>query len=153
MGNFFQIYNQIRKQSYSHHHHHHHHHSLSNPQYQINEKDFKQAIMDIVWANAEKLVQFLYIVLDSLLFLLIRSPVLNGHLSKNLMNIIHLNLIYSIILVNVNQTCFETLTKIVQRIQRDLLSDCNDRHGRNRLLLTYIHYECTLHTSNEPGLF
>jgi hypothetical protein len=54
-------------------------------------------------------------------------------------------------LVNVNQTCFETLTKIVQRIQRDLLADLNDTHGRNRLLLTYIHYECTLHTPTETG--
>ena len=53
--------------------------------------------------------------------------------------------------MNVNQTCFETLTKIVQRIQRDLLADINDAHGRNRLLLTYIHYECTLHTPNENG--
>ncbi len=50
-----------------------------------------------------------------------------------------------------NQTCFETLTKIVQRIQRDLLADLNDTHGRNRLLLTYIHYECTLHTPTETG--
>jgi len=53
----------------------------------------------------------------------------------------------------VNQTCFETLTKIVQRIQRDLLADLNDIHGRNRLLLTYIHYECTLHTPTETGQF
>ena len=53
--------------------------------------------------------------------------------------------------MNMNQTCFETLTKIVQRIQRDLLSDLNDIHGRNRLLLTYIHYECTLHTPTETG--
>ena len=53
--------------------------------------------------------------------------------------------------MNINQTCFETLTKIIQRIQRDLLADLNDTHGRNRLLLTYIHYECTLHTPNETG--
>ena len=53
--------------------------------------------------------------------------------------------------MNTNQTCFETLTKIVQRIQRDLLPDLNDTHGRNRLLLTYIHYECTLHTPTETG--
>lgn len=58
---------------------------------------------------------------------------------------------FRFVLVNVNQTCFETLTKIVQRIQRDLLSEFNDHHGRNRLLLTYIHYECTLHASTEPG--
>ena len=56
------------------------------------------------------------------------------------------------LLVNVNQTCFESITKIVQRIQRDLLADYNDIHGRNRLLLTYIHYECTLHTPTETGL-
>ena len=54
-------------------------------------------------------------------------------------------------LVNTNQTCFETLTKIVQRIQRDLLPGLNDIHGRNRLLLTYIHYEYTLHTPSETG--
>ncbi|CAF3642968.1 unnamed protein product [Adineta steineri] len=124
LENFFHMYNQLRKQAYASHHHHHSH-------YQITDKDFKQAIMDTVWAQSEKLIQFLYILLDTLLSLLVRSPILNGHI------------------LNVNQTCFETLTKIVQRIQRDLLADLNDTHGRNRLLLTYIHYECTLHTPTE----
>ncbi|UJR34198.1 hypothetical protein I4U23_021604 [Adineta vaga] len=127
LENFFHMYNQLRKQAYKTHHHHH-----SN--YQITDKDFKQAIMDTVWAQAEKLIQFLYILLDTLLSLLVRAPILNGHI------------------LNVNQTCFETLTKIVQRIQRDLLADLNDTQGRNRLLLTYIHYECTLHTPNETDI-
>ncbi|CAF0791221.1 unnamed protein product [Rotaria sordida] len=128
LENFFHMYNQLRKQAYTSHHHHHHSH------YQITDKDFKQAIMDTVWAQAEKLVQFLYILLDTLLSLLVRAPILNGHI------------------LNVNQTCFETLAKIVQRIQRDLLADLNDTHGRNRLLLTYIHYECTLHTPTETDM-
>jgi len=122
---FFTLYNQLRKQSYSSHHHHSH--------YQITDKDLKQSIMDTVWTQAEKLIQFAYILLDTLLSLLVRSPIVNGHC------------------LNVNQTCFETITKIVQRIQRDLLPDLNDFHGRNRLLLTYIHYECTLHTPQENG--
>ncbi|CAF3331877.1 unnamed protein product, partial [Rotaria sp. Silwood2] len=51
---------------------------------------------------------------------------------------------------NVNQTCFETLTKIVQR---DLLVDLNDTHGRDHVLLAYIHYECRLHTPTETSHF
>jgi hypothetical protein len=38
--------------------------------------------MDTVWAQAEKLVQFLFILLDTLLSLLVRSPVVNGHICK-----------------------------------------------------------------------
>ncbi len=75
LENFFHMYNQLRKQAYSNHHHHHSH-------YQISDKDFKQAIMDTVWAQAEKLIQFLYILLDTLLSLLVRAPVLNGHICK-----------------------------------------------------------------------
>ncbi len=74
MENFFHMYNQLRKQAYASHHHH--------PHYQITDKDFKQAIMDTVWAQAEKLIQFLYILLDTLLSLLVRSPILNGHICK-----------------------------------------------------------------------
>lgn len=63
----------MRKQSYSSHHHHS----------QLNEKDFKQSIMNTVWAQAEKLIQFLNILLDTLLSLLVRAPILNGHLRKD----------------------------------------------------------------------
>jgi hypothetical protein len=143
LENFSHLYNQLRKQAYSSHHHHSH--------YQINDKDFKQSIMDTVWAQAEKLVQFLFILLDTLLSLLVRSPVVNGHICKFFFYIKSIIINKNFDLVNVNQTCFETLTKIVQRIQRDLLADLNDTHGRNRLLLTYIHYECTLHTPTETG--
>jgi hypothetical protein len=69
------MYNQLRKQAYSSHHHHHSH-------YQISDKDFKQAIMDTVWTQTEKLIQFLYILLDTLLSLLVRAPILNGHICK-----------------------------------------------------------------------
>ena len=69
------MYNQLRKQAYASHHHHHSH-------YQISDKDFKQSIMDTVWAQAEKLIQFLYILIDTLLSLLVRAPVLNGHICK-----------------------------------------------------------------------
>jgi hypothetical protein len=74
LENFFHMYNQLRKQAYSSHHHHSH--------FQITDKDFKQAIMDTVWAQPEKLIQFLYILLDTHLSLLVRSPILNGHLCK-----------------------------------------------------------------------
>jgi len=74
LENFFHMYNQLRKQAYSSHHHHSH--------FQISDKDFKQAIMDTVWAQPEKLIQFLYILLDTLLSLLVRSPILNGHICK-----------------------------------------------------------------------
>ena len=72
------MYNQLRKQAYASYHHHHHHHT----HYQFTDKDFKQAIMDTVWAQTEKLVQFLFILLDTLLSLLVRSPVLNGYMCK-----------------------------------------------------------------------
>lgn len=79
MESFFHLYNQMRKQSFATHHHHHS---------QLNEKDFKQAIMNTVWAQAEKLIQFLNILLDTLLSLLVRPPILNGHLcNDSFMNI------------------------------------------------------------------
>ncbi|CAF1621232.1 unnamed protein product, partial [Didymodactylos carnosus] len=93
------------------------------------EKEFKQSIQNSVQANPEALVHFFYILFDKLLYLLIRPPVLNGHI------------------VNIGQTCFESLARIVQRI-KDLLPDMNDSHLRNKLLVTYIHYGCTLHTTD-----
>ncbi|CAF4378384.1 unnamed protein product, partial [Rotaria sp. Silwood2] len=68
----------------------------------------------LFWAQAEKLVQFLFILLNTL-SLLVRPPIVNRHI------------------LNVNQTCFETLTKIVQR---DLLAGLIDTHGRNHLRLS-----------------
>ncbi|CAF3303207.1 unnamed protein product [Rotaria sp. Silwood2] len=86
----------------------------------------------LFWTSAEKLVQFLFIFLNTLLSLLVRPPIVNRNI------------------LNVNQTYFETLTKIVQH---DLLAGLNDTHGRNHLLLAYIHYECILHTPTEIGYF
>ena len=45
--------------------------------------------------------------------------------------------------VNIGQTAFEAIGQIVKRIQ-NMLELKFDRHGRNSLLMTYIHYSCTL---------
>ncbi|CAF3352510.1 unnamed protein product, partial [Rotaria sp. Silwood2] len=50
---------------------------------------------------------------------------------------------------NVNQTCFEILTKIVQC---DILAGLNDAHGTNHVLLAYIHYQCRLCTPTETDM-
>lgn len=48
-----------------------------------------------------------------------------------------------IVSVNVGQTCFESISVIVKRLH-GLLEDRNDQHGRNMVLASYIHYNCTL---------
>ncbi|XP_064626372.1 dedicator of cytokinesis protein 7-like isoform X5 [Lineus longissimus] len=89
------------------------------------EHEFKRHINDIVNAKGEPLVKFLSLIFEKLILLMVRPPVVAGQV------------------LNVAQTCFESIAQIVRRIT-NLLDEKNDQHGRNSLLTTYIHYSCAL---------
>ena len=46
------------------------------------ENELKRSIMDIVNANRENLLQFLHLVLDKLINLIVRPPVIGGNIGK-----------------------------------------------------------------------
>ncbi|XP_070194616.1 dedicator of cytokinesis protein 7-like isoform X3 [Littorina saxatilis] len=89
------------------------------------ENELKRSIMDLVHARGEALVQFLHLILDKLIGLMVRPPVIGGNI------------------VNVGQATFEALAQIVRRVH-ELLEDKNDHNGRNSVLASYIEYCCTL---------
>lgn len=103
------------------------------------ENELKRSIMDLVNARGEALVQFLHLILDKLISLLVRPPVIGGNI------------------VNVGQATFEALAQIVRRVH-ELLEDKNDHNGRNSVLSSYIQYCCTmphqgmLHIASVPQL-
>ncbi|KAG0718406.1 Dedicator of cytokinesis protein 7 [Chionoecetes opilio] len=87
---------------------------------------------DLLNCNAEPLVRFLPVLLDRLISLLVWPPTLAGTL------------------VNIAQSCFETIGTIVNRVS-GLLEDKNDQHGRNGILLSYVAYQSTLpHPDDSP---
>ncbi|XP_076463063.1 dedicator of cytokinesis protein 7-like isoform X1 [Babylonia areolata] len=94
------------------------------------ENELKRSIIDIVNARGEALVQFIHLILDKLICLMVRPPVIGGNT------------------VNVGQATFEALAQIVRRVH-ELLEEKNDHNGRNSVLASYIHYCCTL---PHPGL-
>ncbi|PVD22808.1 hypothetical protein C0Q70_16064 [Pomacea canaliculata] len=89
------------------------------------ENELKRSIMDIVNGEGEALVQFLHLILDKLISLMVRPPVIGGNVA------------------NVGQATFEALAQVVRRVH-ELLEDKNDHNGRNTVLAAYIHYCCTL---------
>ncbi|XP_022240544.1 dedicator of cytokinesis protein 7-like isoform X2 [Limulus polyphemus] len=89
------------------------------------ENELKNSILKITNSNPERLVQFLPIILNKLICLLVRPPIVAGQV------------------MNIGQTAFESIANIVKSLV-DLLESQNDQHGRNNLLTTYIHYQCTL---------
>jgi hypothetical protein len=78
----------------------------------------KNSIMDICYAEAEALVQFINIILDKLFNLMINLP-------------------------NLSLACLEAISRIVQKLT-DLNKAHNDVHNRNRLLIQYIQYNSNI---------
>ncbi|XP_056020103.1 dedicator of cytokinesis protein 7-like isoform X2 [Ostrea edulis] len=104
------------------------------------ENDLRQSIQEVPKAKGENLVQFLPLILDRLLYLMVRPPILNGQQA------------------NIGQPAFEGIILVVKRVH-ELLADKNDRNGRNLTLASYIQYCCSLphpgplyHCSTEPSL-
>lgn len=104
------------------------------------ENDLRLSIQDIPKSKGENLVQFLPLVLDRLLYLMVRPPILGGQQ------------------VNIGQPAFEGIILVVKRVH-ELLCDKNDRNGRNLTLASYIQYCCTLphpgplqHCATDPML-
>ncbi|XP_067118403.1 dedicator of cytokinesis protein 7 isoform X1 [Centruroides vittatus] len=89
------------------------------------EHELKTSILEITEAKLEPLVKFLPLLMDKLIRLLVRPPVVAGQV------------------MNIGQTAFEAMAMIVCNIT-NLLEIQNDQHGRNSLLATYVHYQCTL---------
>ncbi|CAB4004072.1 Hypothetical predicted protein, partial [Paramuricea clavata] len=85
------------------------------------ETSLKKSVLDLRQALAEPLVRFLPIILEKLIFLLVRPPVVSGHV------------------VNIGQSAFQSLAKIVERVH-ELLEDSVDNHGRSSLLLSFVTY-------------
>ncbi|XP_053393820.1 dedicator of cytokinesis protein 7-like isoform X3 [Mercenaria mercenaria] len=97
------------------------------------ENELKHSLSDLIRARGENLVQFLSLILDKLILLMIRPPTLSGQV------------------VNTGQPAFDAMAQIVQRV-RDMLEDKNDSNGRNSVLAAYIQYCCTLpHPGPMPG--
>ncbi|KAK6180566.1 hypothetical protein SNE40_012697 [Patella caerulea] len=94
------------------------------------ENELKRSVMDLINAKGDCLVQFLHLILDKLLFLMVRPPVIGGNL------------------INIGQTCFEAIAQIIKKVHV-LLEEKNDINGRNALLAVYIKYGCTI---PHPGL-
>ncbi|XP_028405418.1 dedicator of cytokinesis protein 7-like [Dendronephthya gigantea] len=85
------------------------------------ETGLKKSVSDLRQAQPEPLVRFLPIILEKLIMLLVRPPVVSGHV------------------VNIGQSAFQSLAKIVERVH-ELLKDNVDNHGRSNLLLSFVTY-------------
>ncbi|XP_062614003.1 dedicator of cytokinesis protein 7-like [Saccostrea cucullata] len=104
------------------------------------ENDLRQSIQEVPKARGENLIQFLPLILDRLLYLMVRPPILGGQQA------------------NIGQPAFEGVILVVKRVH-ELLSEKNDRNGRNLTLASYVHFSCSLphpgplhHCSTEPSL-
>ncbi|XP_066298679.1 dedicator of cytokinesis protein 7-like isoform X4 [Branchiostoma lanceolatum] len=84
------------------------------------EQELKNSVQALSQAQPEPLVTFLYLILDKLISLIVRPPIIAGQI------------------VNVGQSSFEAMAQIVARLHTML--DSQDAHGRNSLLASYISY-------------
>ncbi|KAJ7372909.1 Dedicator of cytokinesis protein 6 [Desmophyllum pertusum] len=96
------------------------------------ESVLRKSIVDLSKAREEPLVTFLYLVLDKLILLLVRPPVISGTV------------------VNIGQAAFESLTLIVHRLHQ-LLENSKDEHGRNQLLASYVTYVFSAPYNHSPA--
>uniref|UniRef100_S4RVQ6 Dedicator of cytokinesis 7 n=1 Tax=Petromyzon marinus TaxID=7757 RepID=S4RVQ6_PETMA len=85
------------------------------------EAELKASVCSLNAATLEPLVRFLHQVLDKLILLAVRPPVIAGQM------------------VNLGQAGFEAMANIVNRLHRSLEFN-HDQHGRNSLLASYILY-------------
>ncbi|KAI2517397.1 dedicator of cytokinesis 7, partial [Homo sapiens] len=100
------------------------------------ENELKSSISALNSSQLEPVVRFLHLLLDKLILLVIRPPVIAGQI------------------VNLGQASFEAMASIINRLHKNLEGN-HDQHGRNSLLASYIHYVFrlpnTYPNSSSPG--
>ncbi|KAF3819773.1 hypothetical protein GH733_015282 [Mirounga leonina] len=98
------------------------------------ENELKSSISALNSSQLEPVVRFLHLLLDKLILLVVRPPVIAGQI------------------VNLGQASFEAMASIINRLHKNLEGN-HDQHGRNSLLASYIYYVFRLpHTySNSPS--
>ncbi|XP_069088637.1 dedicator of cytokinesis protein 7 isoform X7 [Pleurodeles waltl] len=85
------------------------------------ENELKSSILALNSSQMEPVVRFLHLLLDKLVLLVVRPPIIAGQI------------------VNLGQASFEAMASIVNRLHKNLESN-QDQHGRNTLLSSYIYY-------------
>uniref|UniRef100_A0A8C2ZR86 Dedicator of cytokinesis 7 n=1 Tax=Cyclopterus lumpus TaxID=8103 RepID=A0A8C2ZR86_CYCLU len=85
------------------------------------EAELKSSIAALNSSQLEPVVRFLHPLLDKLVLLVVRPPLIAGQI------------------VNLGQASFEVMASIVNRLHK-YLDTSQDMHGRNGLLSSYIHY-------------
>ncbi|CAB1449299.1 unnamed protein product, partial [Pleuronectes platessa] len=95
------------------------------------EAELKSSIAALNSSQLEPVVRFLHLLLDKLVLLIVRPPVIAGQI------------------VNLGQASFEVMASIVNRLHK-YLDSSQDMHGRNSLLSSYIHYVFRL-PSTDPN--
>uniref|UniRef100_A0A3P9IZ97 Dedicator of cytokinesis 7 n=1 Tax=Oryzias latipes TaxID=8090 RepID=A0A3P9IZ97_ORYLA len=95
------------------------------------EAELKSSIAALNSSQLEPVVRFLHLLLDKLVLLVVRPPVIAGQI------------------VNLGQASFEVMASIVNRLHK-CLDTSQDMHGRNSLLSSYIHYVFRL-PSTDPS--
>uniref|UniRef100_A0A673BXJ9 Dedicator of cytokinesis 7 n=1 Tax=Sphaeramia orbicularis TaxID=375764 RepID=A0A673BXJ9_9TELE len=95
------------------------------------EAELKSSIAALNSSQLEPVVRFLHLLLDKLVLLVVRPPVIAGQI------------------VNLGQASFEVMASIVNRLHK-YLDTSQDMHGRNSLLSSYIHYVFRL-PSTDPN--
>ncbi|XP_045063668.1 dedicator of cytokinesis protein 7-like isoform X8 [Coregonus clupeaformis] len=103
------------------------------------EAELKSSIAALNSSQLEPMVRFLHLLLDKLVLLVVRPPVISGQI------------------VNMGQASFEVMASIVNRLHK-YLDTSQDMHGRNSLLSSYVYYVFRLPNtdpnspSSGPGL-
>ncbi|KAF3835378.1 hypothetical protein F7725_027936 [Dissostichus mawsoni] len=95
------------------------------------EAELKSSLAALNSSQLEPVVRFLHLLLDKLVLLVVRPPVIAGQI------------------VNLGQASFEVMASIVNRLHK-YLDTSQDMHGRNGLLSSYIHYVFRL-PSTDPN--
>ncbi|XP_064415941.1 dedicator of cytokinesis protein 7 isoform X9 [Latimeria chalumnae] len=95
------------------------------------ENELKTSISALSSSQLEPVVRFLHLMLDKLVLLVVRPPVIIGQI------------------VNLGQASFEAMASVVNRLHKSLEGN-QDQHGRNNLLASYIYYAFRL-PNTDPG--
>ncbi|XP_078387616.1 dedicator of cytokinesis protein 7 isoform X1 [Cetorhinus maximus] len=85
------------------------------------ESELKASITNLRSARMEPLLRFVHHVLNKLILLIVRPPIINGQI------------------VNLGRAAFEVMAQLINQIHKNLEGN-QDQHGHNSLLVSYIHY-------------
>ncbi|XP_067089895.1 dedicator of cytokinesis protein 7-like isoform X4 [Osmerus mordax] len=96
------------------------------------EGELKASISALRGALLDTCVRFLHQLLSKLILLIVHPPVIAGQI------------------VNLGRAAFEAMALLVNQIHKNLEGN-QDQHGRNNLLMSYIHY-CFHLPSTEPAM-